>query len=91
MIEIKEGIFYDPSKDFENQSDEFKEYFNNLYSEQATEQVVNFGYPDFENDGSIIFLVNDTLFRAEVIRVQVRPNSASYRAIKETIIEIFIK
>ncbi len=91
MIEVAPGIFYDPSKPFEEQSEEFQAYANEKYTSQVTEQVLSVGYPDFNEDGSVTFRVDDTLLYADVTRIQVKPNSTSYRAIKSSIIEIFVK
>ncbi len=91
MIEVAPGIFYDPTKTFAEQSDEFKEYANNKYYEALAAQINTSGYPDFNPDGSFTFIVEDALLRAEVTRVQVIPFSTSDRRIKETIINITVK
>ena len=91
MIEVAPDIFYDPEKEFSEQSEEFQQYFNEKYTTQVTEQVTTVGYPDFNEDGSVTFRIDDELLYADVTRIQVKPNSKSYRAVKETLIQIFVK
>jgi len=91
MIEVAPGIYYDPTKEFAEQSEEFQVYATEKYTAEVTRQVTTIGYPDFNADGSVTFRIDDELLYAEVTRIQVKPKSSSYRAIKETIIEIFVK
>lgn len=93
MIPIDEenNIYYDETKSFSEQSEEFQEYANKKYSEQVTAQVTSIGYPKFNKDGSLTFLINDDLLRAEVTRIQRYPNSTSDRSLKETKVKIFVK
>ena len=91
MIEVTPGVFYDPSKQFSEQSDEFKEYATNKYYDAVTAQVTSTGYPDFNPDGSITFHVDDALLTADVTRIQEIPFSTSDRRVKGTIINITVK
>jgi len=91
MIEVAPGIFYNPELSFEEQSDEFKEYANQKYYEALAQQINTTGYPDFNEDGSWTFVVEDEFLRAEVTRIQVIPHSTADRRIKESIINITVK
>ena len=91
MIEVAPEIFYNPSKGFEEQSDEFKEYAIEKYNKTVVSQVTSAGYPDFNDDGSVTFHVEDALLTADVTRIQVIPFSTADRRIKDTLINITVK
>lgn len=93
MITIDEAnnIYYDETKSFDEQSDEFKAYATKKYYEKVVQQVTTEGYPPFNEDGSITFHVEDDLLMADVTRIQVKPFSTSDRRVKDTLIEITVK
>lgn len=90
-IDEEKEIYYDEAKQFNLQSENFKIYFNELYNNKVTDQVKSIGYPDFNEDGSITFLFEDDFVKYDVTRIQVKPKSTSYRAVKETLVEIVVK
>jgi hypothetical protein len=91
MIEVEEGIFYDPSKPFNEQSPEFKEYGSNWYYEELAKIINSTGYPDFNEDGSWSFHIENDLLEADVQRIQMIPFSTADRRIKESIVNIKVK
>ena len=85
IIEIKEGVFYDTGKTFEEQSDKFKAYFWAEY-----EKVPKIPYPDFDAEGNISYYFTDNILNYSVKRVQNHPFSTSDRSIKKLVITINI-
>ena len=90
-INADKNIYYDETKTYDKQSDEFKAYATEKYYEKVVKQVTTEGYPPFNEDGSITFHIEDDLLSADVTRVQVKPFSKADRRVKETIIEITVK
>ena len=90
-IDAENNIYYDETKPFSEQSDEFQTYATEKYYEKVVAQVTSTGYPDFNEDGSITFHVEDEKLMADVTRIQVIPFSTSDRRVKDTLIEITVK
>ncbi len=95
MIEIDKdkNIHYDESKDFESQSEEFKAYVNDLYSDKVRDVYQNTEkhYPEFNEDGSVSYVFEDEFLNYEFVRMQRYPGSTSNRAINKLIYDIVIK
>jgi hypothetical protein len=77
IINIKEGINYNSDKVYEKQTQEFKDYANELY-----ENIKKIPYPDFDEDGNISYLFEDDVLNYKFIRIQVIPFSTSNRGVK---------
>ena len=91
MIEVADGIFYDPAKEFEEQTPEFQAYATEKYHEQVRQQVLSNGYENFDGNGDAIFYIDDNLIRAEVTRHQVKKYSKADVSFLSTTIKIFVK
>jgi len=82
IVIINETVSYDSDKSFENQTFEFQNYMNNLYTKTP--------YPEFDNEGAITYNYTDSILNYSVKRIQEKPFSTSYRSVKEQIINIEI-
>ena len=91
MIEVAPDIFYDPSKPFEEQSQEFIEYATNWYYTELAKIITTTGYPAFDADGSWSFHIDNGILEADVKRIQVIPHSTADRRIKKSEIIITVK
>ncbi len=89
MIDIIEGIQYNPDLEFEEQSEEFKEYFWAEY--EKVPKIVEGEYPDFDSEGNISYSFSDDILNYSVKRIQEYSFSQSNRSVKENVISINIK
>lgn len=86
MIKIKEGVSYDDKKSYEEQTEDFKNYVNELFSLKP-----KVPYPGFNKDGSITYFAQDAFLKYEMTRYQQFPFSKTNRAVKELKYVIKIK
>jgi len=85
------GHVYDTEKSFEEQNNDFKEYAQRFYSNECIKQIAESGYPDFNSDGSITFIITDGILIAEVTRIQIHPFNTENRGVKEIKTTITVK
>jgi hypothetical protein len=85
IINIKDGIDYDTEKTFEEQTEAFKEYANNLYYLEVSNvyNTLQNHYPEFDEEGNITYNFEDNKLIYDFKRIQNFPNSSSNRSIKE--------
>lgn len=86
IIEVKDGIYYDTEKSFDDQSTEFKEYAMQLY-----EAIPKLPYPEFDTDGNIAYSTSDAKINYTFLRIQQNSFSKSDRAVRQLITTITVK